>query len=579
MKFLNSKIIILYFLSNILFVTAQDLDMIGKKDMLKITGGLNYTSTFYNANGIQNRRQPFAYFLNGNITANVIGITLPFTFNYSNNQVNYTQPYNMQSFNPTYKWVKGYAGITSMNFSQYTMANHIFTGGGVELSPKNFKFAALYGRFKKTSEYDFESNSDINMSYKRMAWGASAGYEKNGHGVNLIYFSAKDEPRSLVFVPINTNVTPMENTVISVTVKTTLAKKVTLEGEYALSGLTRNINSPVDVNSPPKNQLPIFFSPNATSQFFSAYKAILGYRLKLVGVNFNYERIAPDYKTLGAYYFNNDLENFTIAPTLTLLQGKLNIGLNTGLQRNNLNDDKLNTTNRWVGSTNINFTPNKSWNLTGSFSNFSTYTKQKPQNDPFYRNTLDTLNFYQLSQSSMLSMTYNFGRRDMKQNIMFMGSYQITGQNRGAISDPSVFGNTSDIKLPTKIINTNVGHNIMFTKTKTGITTAFNINTSLLNGLNIIYLGPNLNLSQTFLKNLLKVSIGTSYNQVITNSVKTNEVFNHRLSTSYSPKMSNEKIGKFNFTMSATYLQKLKSTSNAMTFNEFTGNIGLNYNF
>jgi len=560
-------------------VVSQDLDKIGKKDMLKITGGLNYTSIFYNASGVPGRRQPFTYFLNGNLTANVIGITLPFTFNYSNNQINYTQQYNIQSFNPTYKWIKGYAGITSMNFSQYTMANHIFAGGGVELSPKNFKFAALYGRFKKAFEYDFDNNSDINMSYKRMGWGASAGYEKNGNGIKLIYFVAKDDPKSLTFVPVNTSITPMENTVISVTAKTTLIKKITLEGEYALSGLTRNITSPADVNSPPKNQLPLFFSPNGTSQFFSAYKASLGYRLKFVGINLNYERVEPDYKTLGAYYFNNDLENFTIAPSLTLLKGKLNISLNTGLQRNNLNDDKLNTTSRWVGSTNANYSPNKHWNLTGSFSNFSTYTKQKPQNDPFYRNTLDTLNFYQLAQSSMINATYNFGKSNIKQNIMAMCSYQITGQNQGAISNPGVFGNTSDIKLPSKIINANVGHNLIFTKTKTGLTTAFNINNSLLTGFNIIYLGPTLNLSQSLCNNLLKTTFGSSYNQILTNGIRTNEVFNHRLSASYSPKLSNEKIGKFSFTMSATYLQKLKNVSNAIAFNEFTGNVGLSYNF
>lgn len=88
--------------------------------MLHIGGGLNYSSVFYNADGIPDRRQPFTWFLNGNVTASILDVSLPFTFNYSNNQVGYTQPFNIQSFNPTYKWIKGYAGITSMNFSQYT---------------------------------------------------------------------------------------------------------------------------------------------------------------------------------------------------------------------------------------------------------------------------------------------------------------------------------------------------------------------------------------------------------------------------------------------------------------------------
>jgi hypothetical protein len=163
----------------VLNASSQDLEKIGKKDMLKVNGGLNASSVFYNANGIQNRRQPFTYFLNGNITANFIGISLPFTFNYSNNQINYSQPYNIQSFNPTYKWIKGYAGITSMNFSPYTQSGHVFAGGGIELTPKNFKFAALYGRFRKATPYDLENNSDANMLFKRLGWGGYAGYANN----------------------------------------------------------------------------------------------------------------------------------------------------------------------------------------------------------------------------------------------------------------------------------------------------------------------------------------------------------------------------------------------------------------
>lgn len=576
-KFKNITVVVFLFLS--ILLKAQDLEKIGKKDMLKINGGLSYSSVFYNADGIEKRRQPFTYFLSGNVTANFLGISLPYTFNYSNNQVNYTQPYNINCLNPTYKWIKGYVGITSMNLSQYTMSGHIFAGAGVELTPKNFKFAALYGRFKKATEYDLVNNTDINMAYKRMGWGGYAGYEKNGHSLKLVYFSAKDDARSLTFVPINTNITPMENTVVSLAGKTTLYKNIILDGEYALSGLTRNITSPLDISSAPRNQLPVIFTPNATSQFFSAYKASIGYREKYLGINFNYERVAPDYKTLGSYYFNNDLENFTISPSLNLLKGKLNLNANTGLQRNNLSKDKLNTTTRWVGSFSASFAPNKSWNLTGNYSNFSSFTKQRPQEDPFYRNTLDTLNFFQLTQSGMVSVMYNFGRTKMKQNIIFSGNYQVTGQQQGAISDPGPFATTIRTTVPSKIVNANLGHTLMFQETKTSITTAINVNDIIVSNSNILYYGPNINVGRSFLKNLLRLSAGTSYNMVFTNDIKTNEVFSHRISANYSPKLQNEKLGKFSFSLSASYLQKLKSMPTSTAFNEFTGNVGLSYGF
>lgn len=558
---------------------SQNLDKLGSKDMLKVGGGLNYSSVFYNADGIPNRRQPFTWFLNGNLNVSILDFSLPFTFNYSNNQIAYTQPFNIQSFNPTYKWIKGYAGITAMNFSQYTLAGHIFAGGGVELSPKNFKFAAMYGRLKKAVEFDAVANSDINMSYKRMGWGASAGYEKNGHGIKLIYFAAKDDPNSLQFVPINTNVTPMENTVISIAGKTSLFKNIKIEAEYALSGLTRNVTSPQDLNTPPKNQIPLLFQPNATSQFFSAFKSSIGYGLKNFAINLNYERIEPDYKTLGAYYFNNDLENITIAPSVSMLKGKLNLSLNTGLQRDNLDNSKLNTTKRWVGAFNANYAPNQHWNIMSSYSNFSTFTKQRPQEDPFYKNTLDTLNFYQLSQNAMLSLGYNFGKTKTRQNILLTGNYLVTGQNQGAIQDPGLFGTTSQIKLPSRVVNGNISHNISVVKTKTAFSIALNCNYSEMINAFMMYYGPNLNVSQAFYNNTLRATIGTSYNQVLSNDVKTNEVFNHRLSLSYSPKFKNQKIGRVGFNASAVYMQKLKTSVGVGEFKEFTGNVGLNYSF
>ena len=47
------------------------------------------------------------------------------------------------------KWIKTYAGWSTMNFSQYTFSGHRFLGGGVELTPKNWKIALMYGRLKK----------------------------------------------------------------------------------------------------------------------------------------------------------------------------------------------------------------------------------------------------------------------------------------------------------------------------------------------------------------------------------------------------------------------------------------------
>lgn len=557
---------------------AQNFEKINKRDALKVNGGLSYSSVAYDAHGIANRRQPYTWFLNGNVTANFLDISLPFTFNYSNNQMAYTQPFNFQCFNPTYKWVKGYAGITSMNFSQYTLAGHMFAGGGLELSPKNFKIAAMYGRLKKANEFDAQTNSDENMSYKRMGTALSVGYEKNGHAFKVIYFSAKDDPSSLKFVPVNPRITPMENTVVSFLGKTLFFKKIKLDIEYALSGLTRNITSPNDLNTYPKNQLPYIFKPNATSQFFGAFKSSLSYNYKFFGIGINYERIEPDYKTLGAYYFNNDLENITLSPSINLLKGKLNVSLNSGLQKNNLNQAKLNTTKRWVGSINFSYMPNKKWNINGSYSNFSSYTKQRPQDDPFYKNALDTLNFYQLAQSSMIACSYRFGKTKTNHSILLSLNYQVTGQRNRANSESVLFLSGSRSIIPNKVVNGNLGHNIMFAQSKTTLGISVNSNYNILPEWTNLYIGPNLNLSKSFYKNIFRIAVGASYNKVFTNAIITNELANYRLSANYNPKFNRSDIGQFGLVVSLVYLQKL-NTDISPSFSEMTVNFGINYNF
>ncbi|MGZ4040832.1 MAG: hypothetical protein ACXVNR_09730, partial [Bacteroidia bacterium] len=354
---------------------SQNLEKIGKKDMITVGGGLNYNGIFYNADGIQNRRPPYSWFFNGNLNINILDVSLPFSYSYSNLSSNYTQPFNMTSCAPSYKWIKTYMGYTSMNFSNYSLAGHIFLGGGVDLTPGNWKISAMYGRLNKAVEYDAVNQSDALMSYKRMGYGAKVGYEKDGHGLNLIYFSAKDDPNSLHFVPSNSAVLPQENTVISASAKTKLFSILTIQGEYALSGLTRNLNGESYYDAEQKNPMPLFFNPKSSSQFFSAYKSSIGFSKSVFSLNFNYEHIDPNYKTLGAYFFNNDLENITIAPSLRLLKGKLNLSANTGYQHNNLDKTKFSLNKRFVSSGNLNYAPSSKFIFNVSYSNFTSFTR------------------------------------------------------------------------------------------------------------------------------------------------------------------------------------------------------------
>ncbi|MBI2272016.1 MAG: hypothetical protein HYU69_16880 [Bacteroidetes bacterium] len=547
---------------------AQNIEKLGQKGMLKISGGANFSSIVYAAKGIQARRDPFTWFMSGSLNFSVLDWSIPFNYSYSNQHGTFTQPFNQLSLAPQYKWIKGYAGYNSMTFSSYTMAGYVFLGGGIELNPGNWRISAMYGRLNKPVPYDAIADSDANMAYKRMGYGAKAGYEKNGHAMHLILFKASDDPFSIPFIPLNTAVLPKDNMAISLIGKTKLNTHFSLEGEYALSGLTRNILSAEDAATDRKNYFPGLFIMRSTSQFFSAYKTAFAYHAQQFNIQLQYERVAPDYQTLGAYYFNNDLENITLAPSLSLLKGKLNLSLNSGFQRNNLDKTKLNDTRRFVNAANVNMMVSNKLSLNGSYSNFSSYTKNRPQNDPFFYNTLDTLNFYQVTQSANTGVNYNFGNAKLKQGFMLFTSYQVTGQRTGMQE-----------QVPFIVYSGNLGYNLSWLPTKTNGSITFNINQSVLDVLTTTYWGPNLSVAQTFMNSALRISTTGTFNQVVINGKTNSNVFNSRVGINYVPQIKEPKYGKPTLGITCNYLKRLPSEQSVKKFNELTATINLSYSF
>lgn len=548
---------------------AQNLDKIGKKDMIRVSGGLNYNAIFYNANGIASRRDPFTWYFNGNVTVNILDVSLPFNYSYSNNQGKFTQPFNMTNCTPTYKWIKGYAGYNSMTFSNYTLAGHVFLGGGLELTPKRWKIAAMYGRLKKAVPYDAINESDVNMSYKRMGYGAKIGYENDHFGVNLIYFTAKDDIHSIPFIPAVTQITPQQNTAISLGGKVKVAKGWAVEGEYALSGMNKNLLTTEEAVSDTKNKLPFIFSGHGNTQFYSAYKGSLGYTHKIFNVGLNYEHVDPDYKTLGAYFFNNDLENYTVSTGWHLLKNRMNIATNTGLQKNNLDRSKLSSTKRWVGSLNVTYSPGTKWNLAAAYSNFSTYTKVRPISDPYYVKTAaDTLNFYQITQNANASVNYSFGKHKAKQGVMLACNYQTTGDKSGNVAN-----------VPSNLINGNVAYSLSWVPTKTTGSLSFNVNQSHIQHITNMYYGPNLSISQNLAKNKIRLTLGSGYNQVVNNGIANSKVINSRFSMAINPKLKNEKLGKPSISLNCIYINKLTTSQQLTPFNELTATLNLGYTF
>lgn len=565
---IRSYIVLLLLLITGISLPAQNLEKIGRKEMVTAGGGMNFNSIFYDANGMPARRDPFTWYFSGNLNFTILDVSLPFTFSYTNNHGTYTQPFNMQSVHPKYKWAQAHLGTTAMNFSQYTLNGIVFTGGGIELTPNGFYLGAMYGRLNKAVAADPAMNSFEGMSYRRNGFAVKAGYDKDGHSITATYFSAKDDAGSLLFVPAAADLSPQQNTAISFAGKLRLLEKITAEAEFAISGLTRNLFSGMettDFSGLEKWLLPT----HTTTQFFKAWKSSLAYSGKSISVSLNHEHVDPDYRTFGAYYFNNDLENWTIAPAFRFFKGKVSVAFSTGIQRNNLDASKLNTMHRWVGSANISANL-FSWLATNfSFSNFTSYTNKRPNTDPFWQpSSADTLSFYQVARQANSNLIFSFGSKAVKQNISLSGSWQITQQQQAMNETPA-----------TSVLNGNLSWSAQITKLKLSLSVIGNYNRSKTDTMLLQFLGPGLQFNQSVMKGQLRFAAGSIYNRSLSQHELQSHVLSHRAQISFSPRVKNKKYGKPSLSLNGVYVSRFPVNSTQQTTGELTVTANLGYSF
>jgi hypothetical protein len=287
-------------------------------------------------------------------------------------------------------------------------------------------------------------------------------------------------------------------------------------------------------------------------------------------VQLKYERIAPEYQTLGAYYFNNDMRNITVTTNMRLLQNKMTFGSNIGIQQNNLDRSRTSTTRRTVGALTFQYTPNEKWNASGNYSNFLSYTNIRSQADPFYKNNLDTLNFYQVSRTTSGTITKTLGTKEKPQSIMLTASYQrasnkSAGEEGAQLSDFTSTNASYSYSIPASELTLSIAANV-YSNNAAGISTNF--------------FGPSLNTTKSFLKKTLRSSFATSYNKTTGNDIPTSPVWSNQLSFSYVPKKEKEDdSGSSSFSFSLNVLRKLKTIGEQPAFTELTGTFNYVYAF
>ncbi|WMN06017.1 hypothetical protein QYS48_31305 [Marivirga arenosa] len=552
---------------------SQDLSQIGKGEAIKVNGGVSVSQLFNTSFGGEQRRDPYNYFLNGNLNFSIYGLSIPLTFNFSNQQFGFQQPFNQYGLSPTYKWITLHAGYTSMSFSPYTLSGHLFLGGGVELRPDGpWSVSAMAGRLQKAIPVDTAAGNE--PMYKRFGYGTNVGYQGEGYQLNLILFKSEDDPNSLEFIPEDSEVLPEENMVIGLNGSTTLFSRLALSFEYAQSALSRNVqsessNREIFAPFPTSNEL---FTHRLSTSYYHAFKSNLNYGGNGYTIGLGYERVDPEYKTHGAYYFNSDLENYTVNGATQLFKGKLSISTNLGVQRDNLEDQKVNQMMRWVGAVNLNYTASEKLSLSTSYSNFQTYTNIRSQFEdinnpnPLVQPT-DTLNFTQISQNLNFNANYLLKATEEKTASLTanLSAQQTTDEQGGEGQN-----------VGSMFYNGNFGYVNQWKPLELNLSASMNVSLQESLEMQNITLGPVLSASKSLMEKQLRLSISTAFNNSYSNSNLQNTIFNARLSATYSLKE------RHNFSFTNAFINR-KSVGNDLNNNsvsaEYNGTLTYSYQF
>lgn len=336
-----------------------------------IQGGL------YSIKGIKARQPAQTYLVQSNFTLFVKQIELPFHFVLSNNQRDFRQPFNQFGMSPMLGKFSFDLGYRAPVFSQFSYAGHIALGAGAYYEGKKLRIGAFTGRTQKAIEEDTaaqisESLNDVPYpAYRRWVTVGKIGFGNKDRFVDLIYLHGKDDSSSLKNVPSSIDIKPAQNDLVALNSKLSfLKKKLVWSAEVSISVYTRDL-----MQQKIKTEIPWvdnFFGPSVSTVYNRAFESKLEYNQRNYGGGLKIRQIDPDYKSMGAYFFQSDLRQSTAFARANLFKQKLAVQANVGLQSDNTTGKKAYTTHRNIYGGSLSINPDYRFGVDFQFSNYGT---------------------------------------------------------------------------------------------------------------------------------------------------------------------------------------------------------------
>ncbi len=385
----------------------KNIPKVAKKKPFEFGGSLNIGAGFYHSNAAIKRVAPYNWFVSGSPFIKLYGVNIPFTFTYSETGRSLTHPfhYNFTGASPYYKWATAHVGFRSMSFSEYTVSGVVFNGVGVELKPGKLRLGAFYGVFNPAVQVD-STNANFGVilpSYKRVGYGAKMGFGTDNNYFDLIYFRGKDDAKSLREVPAFETIKPADNVTFGPRFKFTFFKRWFVESDLAISAFTRNVLNDTLKETNDLRTVYKFIRVNTTSYAAFAGHVSSGVNFNKWGVNMRVRQVSSDFQSMGINLLQDDIREYTVNPTVSLLKGKINISGSYGLYTDNMSKKRLNTTKRSIYNSNVSINASSRLNMSFGYSNFGTTRN----NGQVQMN--DSITFSIINESYNGNLNYRFG--------------------------------------------------------------------------------------------------------------------------------------------------------------------------
>ncbi len=489
-----------YFCCNPLQLKAQDV---------KLDGSLSINNDFYNASGIENRRESFTS--RGRLRLNLKlfdQINLPFEFMLSTEDSEFRQPFNQFGVSPQISdWLTLHGGYFNTEISDLTYGDTRLLGGGFELTPGDFQLKVLYGRSKKQTNPD-SALGRLGVRSQYM-YSASIGYgDQDATFISLNLLHAVDDTGSIDNDSLY--YAPEENLSTSLSFGIKPSDVIHFSAEVAVSALSNNTNSDKLEDAP---GVPSFlFTPRTSTQIDGAVIANLNIKpAKTWSFKVNSRWVGPGYVSLGYAQLPNDVFEITGQPTVKLFDNRLRLRGKAGIRFNNLRDQKLATTRRFTGGLNAD------WQISQAFG----FNSQFNNNQIVSKHDRDSIRSNYRLNSLVLSPRFSFEWLNAQNNVNL--TYNYTDSKNENPTQQSSNSNTTN--------SVNLTHSIFLQSKWSFSTNAFYSNAKFASSTTDIY-----NISETvgksFFERKLRVSVTLGYSSTSVRNITNNRLI-ARLRASY----------------------------------------------